>query len=293
MEKKGPMATHSGTWSISDDIYFKCYVMDNNERVLSLRGAAQSMGLKGGGSVAVLRNLNSQWIKPYLSHELHEWLYKANTNTLPDYWTEGGRKFQPITASAFMDICSAYVKADKDGVLVGTQQEVANRMFIIMSAFSKVGLVALIDEVTGFQADREKDALQKILKLYISSELLPWTERFPREFYKQLFRLKKWKLNGSKRPGIVGKITNNLIYDKLPLGVLNELRSKTPKGPSGRYSAKFHQSLSEETGVIHLDRQLQQTIALMKASDSWEQFEKLFNRAMGEPDQISLFEDEE
>ena len=44
--------------------------MDNKERVLSLRGAARGIGIKGNGSQALTRNLNSMWISPYLSEEL-------------------------------------------------------------------------------------------------------------------------------------------------------------------------------------------------------------------------------
>lgn len=38
---------------------------------------------------------------------------------------------------------------------------------IIIRSVAKVGIVALVDEVTGYQYEREKDELQKILKAYI------------------------------------------------------------------------------------------------------------------------------
>ena len=43
-----PKATHSGTWVIDEenDIKIECYVMDNKERVLSLRGSARGIGIK-------------------------------------------------------------------------------------------------------------------------------------------------------------------------------------------------------------------------------------------------------
>lgn len=43
-----------------------------------------------------------------------------------------------------------------------------------------------------------------------------------------------------------------------------------------------------KTGLPNLDKQLQQTIALMKASDTWDEFDKLFKKAMGEPVQLEL-----
>lgn len=270
-----PKATHSGTWKIGENAEIECYVMDNKERVLSLRGAARSMGLAGGGGVALIRNLNAQWISPYLTNELRDWLEKANRNELTQYLTKRGGKFTPFGADIFVDLCKAYVDAKHDGVLkMNSQIAVANKLYAIMAAFAKTGLSAIIDEVTGYQYDREQDELQKLLSKYVSEELMSWTKRFPDEFYKQMFRLKGWAYTGTNRPKYVGKLTNQYIYDQLPEGVLQELKEKTPK------NKKLHQSLTESVGVPHLDKQLQKTIGLMQASDTWEEFEKLFKKAM-------------
>lgn len=270
-----PKATHNGVWNINDSVKIKCYVMDNKERVLSLRGAAKSMGLTGGGSLALVRNLNSQWISPFLSDSLRDWLSKANRNELPQYLTKTGGKFTPFKTSDFVDLCKAYVDAKHAGVLkLESQIAVADRLYEIMTAFAKVGLDAIIDEVTGYQYDREHDELQKLLSIYISEELMPWAKRFPDEFYKQMFRLKGWTYTGNNRPQYVGKLTNQYIYDQLPDGVLQELKEKTPK------NKRLHQSLTETVGVPHLDKQLQKTIAIMQASDTWEEFDALFTKAM-------------
>lgn len=47
-----PKVTHYGTGVLDKekDIKIECYVMDNEERVLSLRGAARTIGLTGNGS---------------------------------------------------------------------------------------------------------------------------------------------------------------------------------------------------------------------------------------------------
>lgn len=270
-----PKATHSGTWQISNNIGIECYVMDNGERVLSLRGTAKSMGLAGGGSGALVRNLNSKWISSYLSDDLRDWLEKANRNELMQYQTKRNGDFTPFSASLFVDLCKAYVDAKHDGALkLESQITVADNLYTIMTAFAKVGLVSIIDEVTGYQYDREQDELQKLLAAYISEELMPWTKRFPDEFYKQMFRLKRWTYKGKNRPQYVGKLTNQYIYEQLPDGVLEELKKKTPK------NKRLHQSLTDNLGVPHLDKQLQKTIALMQASDSWEEFENLFDKAM-------------
>lgn len=267
-----PKATHSGVWTIDSEknIQVQCFVMDNGERVLSLRGSSRAMGLTGAGSTALVRNLSSKWIASYLSDGLQQWLSDASKNNLPEYTTNTGRVFVPLEASLFIDVCKAYVDALHDGILSGKQEEIALRMYAIMTAFAKVGLVAIIDEVTGYQDDRDRSELQKILGKYVSNELMPWTRRFPDEFYKQMFRLKGWEYRGKPKPLYAGKLTNMYIYNYLPPGVLDELRSKNPKDPITKTRKhRHHQYLTIDTGVQHLDNQLQQTIALMKASDTW------------------------
>ena len=187
----------------------------------------------------------------------------------------------PFEASLFVDLCKAYVDAMHDHALQTEKQEqTARRLYAIMTAFAKTGLIAVIDEVTGYQADRDRDEMQKVLEKYISAELLPWAKRFPDEFYKQMFRLKGWEYKGKAKTPYAGKLTNKYIYEYWPKGVLEELQKETPKSDTGNRKNRFHQHLSEETGLPNLDKQLQQTIALMKASDSWEEFDHLFKKAM-------------
>jgi hypothetical protein len=286
-----PKVTHSGTWVIDaeKDIKVQCYVMDNGERVLSLRGSSRAMGLVGAGSTALVRNLNAKWISPYLSEGLRDWMYHASRNELPEYLADNGRKFTPLEASLFIDVCKAYVDALHAGAISGKQKDIAHRMFAIMTAFAKVGLVAIIDEVTGYQDDRDRSELQIILSAYISQELLPWTKRFPDEFYKQMFRLKGWEYKGKPKPPYAGKLTDEYIYRYLPDGVLAELQTKNPLDPGTKTRKhRHHQYLTINTGVKHLDNQLQQTMALMKASETWEEFDRLFKRAMGEPYQTKI-----
>lgn len=75
-----------------------------------------------------------------------------------------------------------------------------------------------------------KDALMKILEAYVNKALLPWTERFPSSFFKQIYRLHGWQFREGRTrgPRIVGKLINRLVYEQLPPGVLQELRQRNP-----------------------------------------------------------------
>lgn len=288
MSEKNELATitNAGKWVIDNDneIVIDCYVTDNKRRLLSLRGTARAMGLSGGGSGALVRNLSSKWIQPYLSEDLREWLFDAKNKEIEMVKNPKGKNFIPFDGELFVDLCNAYISAQKDGIFntlipKGSQDEVADKLLKVMSAFAKVGIVALIDEITGYQDERESNELQSLLAKYIRKEFLPWTKRFPEEFYIEMFRLRGWEYKGNKKPPLVGKLTNKLVYDALPDPVLTELESKNPVVGKKNYRRyKHHQFLTEDTGITHLDRHLASVITLMRACDDWDEFEVLFNK---------------
>jgi hypothetical protein len=70
------------------------------------------------------------------------------------------------------DICDGMLEARKNMELDTRQKIVADQCEILIRSFAKVGIIALIDEATGYQYEREKAELQAILKEYISEEVL-------------------------------------------------------------------------------------------------------------------------
>jgi P63C domain len=152
----------------------------------------------------------------------------------------------------------------------------------LIRAFATIGIIALVDEATGYQAEREKDELQTMLAAYVAPEFLPWTKRFPPEFYEQIFRLRGWQYRplNLKRPRLVGKLTSELVYEKLPDGLLEELRKKNPADETGRRKRKHHQQLlTNDIGNPHLEKHLAVIITLMKISPNWRVFMNHFARA--------------
>lgn len=300
--------THKGLWPIDkeNNISIECYVTNDERRFLSLRGTARTLGLKGAGSTAVSRNLKSKWMQPYLSEKLKQWLSDVGTGNIEKI---GGKNsnITPLEGDLFVDICKAYVNAQRDGLFTDAKNNVspqwekqdliANKLYIIMSAFAKIGIVALIDEITGYQEDRDRNALNILLAKYLSEEKLQWAKIFPDEFYKQIYRLKNWTYpTGTKRTPLVGKLTNQIVYEKLPTGVLYKLKEKNPiKAKTKRRQWKHHQFLSEDLGQPDLRDHLLQVVAIMKASANWGIFKRLFARAFPvgpQQQEIPGFEDE-
>ncbi|WP_312280755.1 P63C domain-containing protein [Oscillibacter sp.] len=201
----------------------------------------------------------------------------------------GRRVYTGYRAEILPLICDVYLSARDAGVLTDSQKPLSVVADILMRSLAKVGIAALIDEATGYQYDRDRDELQRLLSAYISEEFLPWTKRFPDEFYIQMFRLKGWEYKGKAKSPLVGKITNEIVYEQLPQGVLDELKEKTPKDShSGNRTKRFHQSLTPDTGIPHLDKHIASLIALMRASDTWDGFYKLFCKAYNMDVQLDI-----
>lgn len=184
-------------------------------------------------------------------------------------------------ATALPLICDIWLKARDAGALQKQQLGKAKRAEILMRGLAHIGIVALVDEATGYQEVRDRKALQAILDRYLRKELAAWAKRFPDEFYKEMFRLRGWEWKGMKinRPSIVGKYTNDLVYERLAPGLLDELQRKNPKEESGRRKAKHHQWLTEDVGHPALAQHLYAVIGFMRVAGSWDQFIRMMDRA--------------
>lgn len=273
--------THQGKWKVYDGLEIECYVTDKGIRLLSLRGTARALDINGNGGRALLRNLQSKWIQPYLSDQLKEWILWATNEKIKQIDVLFGPAIIPFKASLFVDICKAYIAANNDKALSESLMRTYYRLILLMTAFAKTGIDAMVDSITGYKEDKRKEELLKILKIYISEEFLEWTKMFPEEFYEQIFRLKKWgsfQKAGQKMPQVVGFYTNDIVYERLPDKVLVELKKKVKKSENGNNLVKLHQGLSKDYGVLHLERHLIAVIALMKASTCWEHFLEMLDK---------------
>lgn len=111
--------------------------------------------------------------------------------------------------------------------------------------------------------------------------MLKWAERFPQEYYRHLYRLRGWEWPvGRARTPLVGKLTNQLVYERLPEGVLDELKKRNPTlAGTGRRRWKHHQFLSEDIGQPDLRDHLLQLVTLMRISKDWRSFVAHVNEA--------------
>ena len=268
--------THKGELDLGNK-KIACAVLSNGKRIITQTALFDAFNrtrkgekrLDGLPSIVGAKNL-----LPYVTEELRE-------KALPiHYYLQNGKIASGYDAELIPIVCELYLSAQDDGVLHESQEKIAIQAKILVRSLAQVGITALIDEATGYQYDRENNALQEILKAYIAEDFLKWQARFPRKYYKELFRLYGWDYNPStlKRPQYLGKFTNEYVYKHLPEGVLEELRKKNPKTHKGYRSKRHHQFLTGEIGIPHLEKHITKVITIMELSNNPDEFKENFNR---------------
>lgn len=275
-----PIAEYNGFIPFGSEL-IPCAVLPDGRRVLSERGVTKGFGLKRAGSNWQRKNevgarmpvfASAKNLIPFMDEDLKlalssPILYRPADN-------KGVVAFGTL-AEVIPKICDTWLKArDAGDVLSERQQSIARQADLIMRGLAHVGIIALVDEATGYQADRAADALEKILAQFISKELCKWAWTFKPEFYKEMFRLRGIKASefSANRPQYIGHLTNDIVYKRLAPGVLEELRKVTPKDENGRRKHQFHRRLTRDQGHPQLREHLASLVTLMKLAKTWDEF---------------------
>ena len=253
---------------------FHVYNLADDTRVLSERGFLAVIGSRHKGAAG------SRWLKeclsdPVIKHFFSKSVHQSIENPITFVGTDGQQK-RGYNASILKDFCVGFVKAKDSGALrTELQKSYASYCQVLLIAFADIGIQAWVDEATGFQYVRERDALNKILDAYIRQDWAGWAKTFPDEFYMQIYRLKglPFDPDNVRRPGFIGHVTKDIVYSRLAPGVLSELEKRNPVlDESGRRARKHHQWLTEDVGHPKLTEHISNVIFLMKGYGTWDGF---------------------
>lgn len=296
--KNPPKAEFEGELAVGA-IRMSCAVLEDGTRVLSERSVTKTLGGKRGGSHWVRKQagaelpvfLSANNLKPFISNELE----LALTKPLLYFPKGGGAAANGVRAELLPAIFDVWLSARKAGKLKPSQIHIAEQAEVLIRALAGVAMVALVDEATGYQFVRARTALQEVLEKFISTEFRKWVKTFPDDFYRELFRLKHWvfKEDTVRKTPQVGKLTLDLVYDRLAPGVRQRLEEVNPKNEKGYRKHKHFQRLTEDVGDPALRAHLASVITLMKVSDDWDGFKVLMNRALPRYPTMPLFDQPE
>ena len=190
----------------------------------------------------------------------------------------GGAVANGLRAELLPDICGVWLAARRDDKLLQSQDHLAKQSEILMQAFAKVGIIALIDEATGYQLDRKHDALRLLLNKYIAEGLQKWIHTFPDSFFAELDRLYgNPKTSPRSRPQYYGRFINKYVYDPIENGYVKAELDKLNIADEGKRKAQFHRWLTEEGRAI-LTRQIGRVEGIMEMCSDIEHFKQVARR---------------
>jgi len=258
-----------------------CYVLDDETRVLARAGFVRAIGrtgkVKGGrkfdDEFQTPVFLTADNLRPFLPSDL-------DGNSRSVLFTYKGTEMIGYKAELLADVCDIFADADRAGVLRANQLHIAEACRLLSRGLTRIGIIGLVDEATGYQKERAANALAKILEQFIAKELQPWVLTFPEEFYEQICRLRglEYPRYTVKKPQYFGHLTNDIVYRRLAPGVLDELKRTTPKAPSGRHKQQLHRRLTPDLGHPRLREYMASVVTVMKLSDGYADFKRKLDR---------------
>jgi hypothetical protein len=284
-----PTATHENTLKIAS-LELPVAVLSDGRRVITSGAVLTALGRpwKGSYKRTELPNfVDAENLIPFISDDLRAVLkpidYRGKTGQVRGYPAE----LLPL-------VCDVYLRAREAKALRGTQGNVARQAEILVRSLSKVGIVALVDEATGYQSVRPQDALQKYLELIVRKELAAWVKKFPDEFYENIYKLKGWPWPGmsKNRYSVVAHYTRDLVYERMAPGLLQELEEKAPKNEKGRRDSLMKDWLTQDIGDPMLAQHLHSLIMFQRlalaSGYGWKRFVNMVDQVLPKKD-TSMF----
>ncbi|TRZ53639.1 hypothetical protein D4S03_01455 [bacterium] len=272
------IALFRGTLDMGN-VSFPCYVLDNGKRVITQREVVRLM--TGHAKGGIDRYLQSSILNGYLDPE------KIEKQTVEFKLQGTGQKAVGYEGTLLVEICDAYLRARDDKILSGSYDNLVKRAEIIMRACAKVGIIALIDEATGFDKFKAKQEYRLKLQAFIAEDLQEWARMFPPEFWFELARLENIHYSPRSRPLRWGKYILAFVYAAVDEDVAKELKRRIP---NPHYKQNLHQLL-KEYGRDRVTAHLNQVLGVMKTCRDMDDFRGKFAWIFKkDPLQLSFFD---
>lgn len=217
----------SGRW---EAFGIDCYVLDDGRRVLSQRGILKHIAGRDDQSDLgkYLDAANNAEAKKALSQNDGAFSFLSG----------GGVKCIGREAKDVAALATFFVSAALDGTLPPEKFYIAVNATKLLGALATIALEALVDEVTGFQAERVHDWLQDRLNLLVQGDPAKykrlWTTRLVKTLC-QVYRIPHDPSVGFPvwLTGIAGKLYDLILTSDVVDAVRPRSRSLIARGVSG------------------------------------------------------------
>ena len=260
-----------------------CHVLNDGSRVIAQREVMKALSGQERPSGTIARLIGVSPISDYINPD------EVVSKVIRYRLSGPGHQMEAFgyEATLLIEVCEAFLRARDDNVLSEAQMRVAHRADVILRACAKIGIIALIDEATGYQEVRQRNALQLKLQAFIADDIQVWAKMFPDEFWLELARLEHTKYSPRSRPLRWGKYVMAFVYDAIDKDVGKELRKKNPN-PDFRQN---HHQWMKEFGRQRVRDHINQVLGVMKLCQDMDDFHaKLGYVFRSDPLQLTFFD---
>ena len=260
-----------------------CHVLDDGSRVIAQREVVKALTGQEKPSGLIGRLIGVAALEPYITAD------EIASKVIHFRLSGPGHQMlaHGYEATLLVEVCEAFLRARDDGALSEAQMKVARRADIILRSCARVGIIALIDEATGYQEVRQRNALQLKLQAFISDGIQEWAKLFPDDFWHELARLEHTRYSPRSRPLRWGKYVMAFVYDAVDEDVGRELREINPN-PHFR---KNHHQWLKTYGREKVRDHINQVIGVMKTCNDMYDFNQRFEYVFKkDPMQMSFFD---
>ncbi len=271
------------------DMEMDSFILEDGTPMLSLTAMTKALGrpIRWSRSEDLPAVLDAQNLQPFIREDLKQKL-------IPLEYGHWMKKLLLYDADILPMICNVYLEARQiPWLLTAKQQLVAHKCEILLMAFARVGIRALIYEQLGYEKMKHPDAFRMLIESYLSEEVRKWSKEFPDELFVQMDRIYGNAATTSRnRPLYYAKFIRKYIYDPIEWGkILEVLDEKNPSDDKWHRTNRHHTLLNEQKWLQVLRSQIRQVIWALKISSNKGLFERNYKKLMWENYQPSLFED--
>jgi hypothetical protein len=258
-----PFSMFRGNVKIGD-MDIECHVLNDERRVFTQREVVRVLSNgRESGNLARYLDRNPLYTNQFSSGPTIDFKIPGSPTIGNGY-----------EATQLIEICELYLEARRQKLLKPSQIKLAVQSEIIMRSCAKVGIIALVDEATGFQQVRKKRALQIKLQAFIAEEMQDWAQMFPPEFWFELARLEGIHYSPKNRPLRWGKYIMAFVYDTIDKDMGKALRNINPDPSKGKND---HQLLTD-FGRQQVKDQVNRVVTIMKLCENMKDFRQKFDR---------------
>jgi hypothetical protein len=279
-----PEASHQGVLKIGDRA-LDVYVLEDGRRLFHKRMMGHALGLRSQGGNAFVKMISGQTMRSEIPDELAEKIAKPVI-----FRGFRGDPVHGYEASVLIDVCEALIRLRDRGDLTARQAFLAIQAEFILRSSARLGIIALIDEATGYSDNKRKDEYRQLFQEFLRDEFAQWEQdEYPEKFFDMIYRLyglKRKNPDSNKHPQFFGKFIRKYVYYPLANShgaILEQLDQRNPVVyVNGGRRYKMYQFLTEKVGMPALRAHLWQTIGIGSIMSDAETFDRAFYKAFPE-----------